>query len=128
MEKHEKLNFSTNAKLGKLVGRELITNNIIAVFELIKNSYDAFASNVCIEFIDFSTSGKDAEISNRGKRNTVVSNSKSKIIISDNGCGMSFKEIKQNWREIGTNSKEGTIERETRKGRKIIHRIINGEK
>ena len=40
MEKREKLNFSTNAKLGKLVGRELITNNIIAVFELIKNSYD----------------------------------------------------------------------------------------
>lgn len=128
MEKHEKLNFSTNAKLGKLVGRELITNNIIAVFELIKNSYDAFASNVCIEFVDFSTSGKDAEISNRGKRNAVVSNSNSKIIISDNGCGMSFKEIKQNWMEIGTTSKEGTIEREARKGRKIIHRIINGEK
>ena len=128
MEKHAKLNFSTNAKLGKLVGRELITNNIIAVFELIKNSYDAFASNVCIEFVNFSTSGKDAEISNRGKRNVVVSSPLSKIIISDNGCGMSFEEIKQNWMEIGTTSKEGAIDREARKGRKTIHRIINGEK
>ena len=29
------LSFSTNAKLEKLIGRELITNNIIAIFELI---------------------------------------------------------------------------------------------
>ncbi len=28
MEKREKLSFSTNAKLGKLVGRELITNGV----------------------------------------------------------------------------------------------------
>ena len=85
MEKREKLNFSTNAKLGKLVGREVITNNIIAVFELIKNSYDAFASNVSIEFVDFDTTGKDVDIDNRYLRNTVISNSSSKIVISDDG-------------------------------------------
>ena len=113
MEKREKLNFSTNAKLGKLVGRERITNNIIAVFELIKNSYDAFADEVCIEFVNFSTSGKDDEISNRNKRNMVVSGAGSKIVISDNGCGMSFAEIKENWMEIGTTSKEGVIERQS---------------
>lgn len=128
MEKREKLNFSTNAKLGKLVGRELITNNIIAVFELIKNSYDAFADEVCIEFVNFSTSGKDDEISNRNKRNMVVSDAGSKIVISDNGCGMSFAEIKENWMEIGTTSKEGVIERQSVRGTQTIRRIMNGEK
>ena len=85
METQEKLSFSTNAKLGKLSGRELITNNIIAVFELIKNSYDAFASKVCIEFINFDTSGTDKEITNRSKRNVVISDSASRIVISCRG-------------------------------------------
>lgn len=128
MEKREKLNFSTNAKLGKLVGRELITNNIIAVFELIKNSYDAFASDVFIEFINFNTTGKDEDLNNRYIKNTVVSNSSSKIIISDNGHGMSFNEIKTNWMEIGTTSKEDIIERHITRGLQTIHRVMNGEK
>lgn len=128
MEKQEKLNFSTNAKLGKLVGRELITNNIIAVFELIKNSYDAFAKDVCIEFVDFDTTGKDEDIEKRPLRNKVVSSATSKIIISDNGQGMSFEEIKSNWMEIGTTSKEGAIVRSAVDGQKVIKRTINGEK
>ena len=116
METQEKLSFSTNAKLGKLIGRELITNNIIAVFELIKNSYDAFASKVCIEFINFNTSGTDKEITNRSKRNVVISNSTSRIVISDNGLGMSFSQIKNDWMEIGTTSKEGLTERKVQTG------------
>lgn len=128
MGKRERLNFSTNAKLGKLVGRELITNNIIAVFELIKNSYDAFASEVYIEFVNFNTSGKDNEIGHRNSKNAVVSNASSKIIIHDNGQGMSFNEIRSNWMEIGTTNKEGVIERQIRRGNKVIHRVINGEK
>ena len=128
MEKREKLNFSTNAKLGKLVGRELITNNIIAVFELIKNSYDAFASNVSIEFVDFDTTGKDVDIDNRYLRNTVISNSSSKIVISDDGQGMSFDEIKTNWMEIGTTGKENITKRHITRGLQTIHRVMNGEK
>lgn len=128
MEKREKLNFSTNAKLGKLVGRELITNNIIAVFELIKNSYDAFASDVRIEFVNFHTSGRDDEINSRGRRNAVVSDDDSKIVIYDNGCGMSFSEIKENWMEIGTTNKEGVIERRSVRGTRTMCRIMNGEK
>ena len=127
MEKREKLNFSTNAKLGKLVGRELI-NNIIAVFELIKNSYDAFASNVSIEFVDFDTTGKDVDIDNRYLRNTVISNSSSKIVISDDGQGMSFDEIKTNWMEIGTTGKENITKRHITRGLQTIHRVMNGEK
>lgn len=45
--------FRTNSKLKTLVGQELITNNNIAIFELIKNSYDAGATEVDIQFHDF---------------------------------------------------------------------------
>ena len=45
--------FRTNSKLKTLVGQELITNNNIAIFELIKNSYDAGATRVNIEFHDW---------------------------------------------------------------------------
>ena len=128
METQEKLSFSTNAKLGKLIGRELITNNIIAVFELIKNSYDAFASRVCIEFINFDTSGTDNDITNRSKRNVVISNPASRIVISDNGLGMSFSQIKNDWMEIGTTSKEGLTERKVQTGQRTFRRVINGEK
>lgn len=128
METQEKLSFSTNAKLGKLIGRELITNNVIAVFELIKNSYDAFASRVCIEFVNFDSSGTDKEITNRSKRNVVISNSTSRIVISDNGLGMSFSQIKNDWMEIGTTSKEGLTERKVHTGSRTFRRVINGEK
>ena len=128
MEKREKLSFNTNAKLGKLVGRELITNNIIAVFELIKNSYDAFANVVCIEFVNFDTSGADEELRDRNKRDIIVSKPSSKIIISDDGWGMSFFEIKNNWMEIGTTSKEDLTEQRIMHGSRILKRVINGEK
>ena len=47
------LRFRTNAKVERLIGRELITSNTIAIFELIKNSYDAGAKKVEITFHDF---------------------------------------------------------------------------
>lgn len=128
MAERKELSFSTNAKIGKLVGRELITNNIIAVFELIKNSYDAFAKTVSINFVDFDTTGDDKTLQKSSNRDTVVSGPTSKIIISDNGLGMSFAEIQSNWMEIGTTSKEGTTERQVIRDGRILKRVINGEK
>jgi DNA mismatch repair ATPase MutL len=57
----------------RLLGRELITDRITALFELVKNCYDANATKVTIKFIDI---------------NPITSNSK--IIIKDNGIGMSI--------------------------------------
>lgn len=140
-----KLHFQTNAKLGKLIGRELITNNIIAVFELIKNSYDAFANKVIIEFSKFdidstklkSESGElwsieqieralDQELEK--KRKIIISRAESKITISDDGNGMSLHEIKTKWMEIGTDSKAGISEAHSKRNGRNIVRIINGEK
>lgn len=116
------LNFSTNAKLEKLIGRELITNNIIAIFELIKNSYDAFAHNAIISFENFNVSSEDLQKVRHSDR--VISNMDSRIIIRDDGTGMSFEEIKTKWMEIGTTSKENTY-----MDRRVNDkRVINGEK
>jgi len=72
----------------RLIGRELITDRITAVFELVKNSYDANATRVAIEFKDVSSK-----------------NSNSKIIITDNGEGMSYDDISNKWMVVGTNNK-----------------------
>jgi signal transduction histidine kinase len=69
----------------RLLGRELITDRITAVFELVKNSYDANATRVEIELKNINLDGK--------------------IIISDDGIGMSFDDIRDKWMVVGTASK-----------------------
>jgi signal transduction histidine kinase len=72
----------------RLLGRDLITDPITALFELVKNSYDANAENVSIQFVDIK------------ERNRY-----SRIIIKDDGLGMSLDDIKNKWMVIGTASK-----------------------
>lgn len=72
----------------RLLGRELITDRITALLELVKNSFDANSEVVIVEFYDVE------KISDR-----------SKIVIRDNGVGMSFDDVKNNWMVIGTNNK-----------------------
>lgn len=85
-EKSIKFNFDVSAY--RLIGRELITDRITALFELVKNAYDANAENVIVEFVNI---------------NPLTSNSK--IIIADDGIGMQFSDIKNKWMVIGTSSK-----------------------
>jgi signal transduction histidine kinase len=128
INRQEKVHFEAGAKLGRLIGRELITNNTIAIFELIKNSYDAFSLTANIQFVNFSVDGSDTSLVDN--RHNVISNENSHIIISDKGIGMSFAEIQKYWMRIGTNSKEG-MSAETRKIRGVsnpVTRMINGEK
>lgn len=72
----------------RLIGRELITDRITALFELVKNCYDANAQNVYVEFY-----------------NVGVKNPNSKIIIRDDGLGMTLSDIKDKWMVVGTASK-----------------------
>ena len=57
------------------LGAELVTNDLVAIVELVKNSYDAFATRVDIRF------GEDGETSERYME------------IADNGCGMDRQTI-----------------------------------
>lgn len=72
----------------RLIGRDLITDRVTALFELIKNCYDANATVVTVEFDNVSTRNDDSVIS-----------------ISDNGIGMSFEDVRDKWMVIGTSSK-----------------------
>lgn len=90
MENNHKdsLRFRFDVSAYRLLGRELITDRITALFELVKNCYDANAEQVYVEFINVNPLSID-----------------SKIIIRDDGCGMSFEDIRDKWMVIGTSSK-----------------------
>lgn len=130
------ISFRANSKLEKLIGRELITNNIIAFFELIKNSYDAGSKKVNVEFKNVTSyekgNGKKNEYYIDGvkvNQDTIVTNENTKIIISDDGNGMSFDEVKKYWMEIGVVHKEKIKGIEMKNSlNKMYRRVLNGEK
>ena len=70
----ESLKIRPYARLLTMLGNQLIKDERIALIELIKNSYDADANWVKVTFENF------------GEKYEVLSNSK--IIIQDNGDGM----------------------------------------
>ena len=83
------LHFKISTGLKDIIGRELITNDFIAVSELAKNSYDALAKTARIIFKETKTGSKN-----------------SKIIISDDGKGMSIKDIEKKWLFVGYSEKK----------------------
>jgi len=88
------------ARIIKTIGEELISNDVIAIIELVKNSYDADSKKVKITFTSPLTRGYGS------------------IIIEDYGTGMDLKTIKTAWMEPATNFK--ILKRKTGKGRKIL--------
>lgn len=76
------LQFRVSSALKDLVGKDLITNDFIAIFELVKNSYDAYATKVEITF------------------------EQDRIIIADNGKGMTLEDIKSKWLFVGFSAKK----------------------
>ncbi len=99
--RHEEQTFRFSGKLARLFGRESVSSETAALFELVKNCYDADSPKATITFRDFKLeNGKNA-----------------KIILEDQGFGMTYADIVDKWMVIGTYSKE----RETRtpKGRRV---------
>ena len=80
-ESREPLHFDVSTGLKRVLGRELITNDEVAIFELVKNSFDAGADTVHIHF------GRDS------------------IVIADNGSGMSYQDLKNKWLFVAYSSK-----------------------
>lgn len=80
------VSFKAKAHLLKLLGDELIGDDRLAIFELVKNAYDADAIRVDVT-LD-------------------VESNDPKIIVRDyDGCGMNLDTIVEKWMEIGTDSK-----------------------
>lgn len=82
------LNFNFDVSAYRLLGRELITDRITALFEIVKNSYDANARRVELQFFDVSPKTQ-----------------LSKIVIKDDGLGMELLDIKNRWMVVGSSGK-----------------------
>ena len=89
MNSNQTLKWRFDVSTFRLIGRDLITDRVTALFELVKNCYDANATEVTITF------------DNVG----IDKNGDSSISIKDNGIGMSFTDIKDKWMVIGTSNK-----------------------
>lgn len=77
----EQLHFDVSSGLKSVLGSDLITDDEVAIFELVKNSFDANATTVHICF------------------------SKNKIVVADNGHGMSYEDIRTKWLFVAYSSK-----------------------
>jgi len=81
----DELYFSVKSGLKDIIGKDLITDDNIAIFELVKNSYDAHANEVIITFED------------------------NRIIIADDGKGMSYNDLLTKWLAVAYSAKnDGT--------------------
>ncbi len=85
--------FRISSGLKDLIGSELITDNFVAVFELVKNAFDAKSSEVKISFEN--TSSEDG-----------------KIIIQDNGKGMDYDDLFNKWLFVAYSAKRDGTEDE----------------
>lgn len=92
--------FTTKARTVELLGRKQIRDSVTAIAELMKNSYDADATTLRVEF------------------NTMSQNPR--VIIADTGVGMSKADIETKWLVLGTNSKTHRRNRKTASGRPLM--------
>lgn len=83
------LSFAVDARHIRQLGRELVGDRVTAVSELIKNAYDADATEVVVAFSAASSTGPGGT-----------------LILSDNGSGMSVDDVQGKWMVISTASKE----------------------
>ena len=96
----EQLDFKISSGLKNIIGKELITNDYIAIFELVKNSYDADAKSVRIVFQNIRVTGKK---------------NPSRILIIDDGDGMSDTDLRKKWLFVGYSDKKINEEETTGK-------------
>lgn len=82
-----KLEFRPRARIIRTIGDQLISGPEAAVIELVKNAYDADASFVSVEFVPPLVAGSG------------------RIVITDDGHGMTLKDIQDKWMEPATSSK-----------------------
>lgn len=116
--------FRPRARLIKTIGEELISNDNVAITELVKNSYDAGSQ---IVDISFNGSVKKKEVIKRiaqkeiKKEESYIEKEGASIIIFDEGSGMSFETIETAWMEPATNYKK-------KQENKNLNRRFSGEK
>ena len=79
----EPVHFRMHPRVFAALGADLVTNDVVAVIELVKNAYDAFADTVWVRFLTDSESAPILEI-------------------EDNGHGMTFETVRDVWCMVAT--------------------------
>lgn len=82
----DKLQFKISSALKNLIWKELITDKYVAIFELVKNSFDAYAEKVHVDFF------------------------KDKILIRDDWKWMNIDDIKNKWLVVAYSAKADNSE------------------
>lgn len=98
------LSFQVRPRILSILGEQLLRSPGLAVFELVKNAYDADATR-CLVKLEHPTEPD-----------------KARIVIEDNGCGMDVQTIRQAWMVIATDFRHDQKKRKqkTAKGRTAL--------
>jgi len=95
------ITFRPRARILKLIGEELISDDVVAVSELVKNAHDADALLVTGSFRG--VTGPDGE-----------------IVVRDDGCGMDRETLLGRWMEPAASSKLRADRNVTPRGRRVL--------
>lgn len=98
MSDSNKLHFKTNIQLKSIIGKDLINDDNIAILELVKNSFDADAKKVEVQYLNLKN--------NDDKTAESFTDFTSRLIIKDNGLGMSLEDIQNKWLNIAYSEKK----------------------
>src|SRR5438876_11256153 len=82
----EQLTFTVDSALLSELGEKLVETPHIALVELVKNAYDADATEVKVKIVPDAPYGP-------------------KVQVADNGSGMTFREVENYWMRIATTHK-----------------------
>lgn len=99
------VSFKIHPRVFKALGADLVTNDVVAIIELVKNAYDAYATEVEIRF----KQGEESQL----------------LEIEDNGSGMDRTVIEDAWCTVGTKYR---LENPTAKRPGRRNRRTSGEK
>lgn len=102
----EKIQFKLHPRVFSALGTELVTNDTVAIVELVKNSYDAFATRVDLRLKEDKSTGRQI------------------LEIEDNGTGMTREVIENAWCVVATPYRVNNFS--ATKGKKT--RRVSGEK
>jgi len=100
--KPKNLQFKVSSALKNIIGSDLINSDFIAIFELVKNSYDAHATKVSITFEN-------------------INGKAPKIFIKDNGKGMNYNDLLNKWLFVAYSAKQEGTEEDNYDYRNKIH-------
>jgi signal transduction histidine kinase len=120
--KKEVVPFKFHPRVFNSLGADLVTDDIVAIIELVKNTYDAGADKVIISFLK-NSQGENKK-NERADKNQ-IDNKNITLEIFDNGQGMTRGIIENAWFTVATPYKE---QNKSVKIDKDTKRTVSGEK